>query len=427
MKISKKIILFALVVLFLGLSFGRISSTALTPLFQVSVSPELPTAGDRVTVSVLPLNFSATSTSFTWYHDGIQLISESGTGRNNLVFGTDPKTNEAMTIRVVVGKTPDFVPAEETVTIYTLPNARRQEEVLTSIANDFTLRVSNSSPNPGETVNFEVISYAFDRNNVSYEWRVNGVIQRESSGRGRFSLAVPAGKDGERKTVSVSVVTMGGEALVKRATIQSTHVALYWWADTAIPYWYKGKALPSRNAQVTVFAFPNNRNSSSLNFQWSFNDAINAQSSGIGKQVFTFPLNFTVNESIEVQVSDVSGALNKKKAIDIEPREPIARIYETRVLRGAVYEKTIKTADAVSGETETFVAFPFYFTPGKPATLSYSWLFNGETISGTFTKPWLFVLKSNPGEFSQNTLAVDVADPVKNGVRTSSSIQVNFR
>lgn len=403
------------------------AAAAQIPLFSLQVSPEVPTAGQRVTVSVVPQNFTATSTNFVWFRDDVKLASASGSGRAALIINTSPDDPELIRVKVSVGGLPDFEPTEQTITIYTLPNIAREEERIADIGSDYTLKVSNQSPEPGETVNFEVVTFAFDRAASSYQWFVNSVEQRTAAGRGQYAFALVAGSEGQRKTVEVSVTLPNGKIRSKNVAIQSGHIALYWWTDTQAPYWYKGKALPALGGHVRAMALVNGRDGSPLNYLWNFNDSVATPSSGVGKSTYDFPLNFPVAEKIEIQLSDLSGDFRKTKSFSVTPGLPEAAVYETRAGRGVIFEKRLGRVDAEAGEILNFTAFPFFFTSDKLPDLNYSWMINGQKIAGIFTKPWKFTLKSNPGEFSQNSLNVEISEPAKNGRRASAALQINFR
>ncbi|MBI4132740.1 MAG: hypothetical protein HY473_01400 [Candidatus Sungbacteria bacterium] len=396
-------------------------------LFSLSVAPELPVAGDTVTVSVVPANFSATTTMYTWSRDGLPVSGAGGLGRSALSISTDANQSQIIQVRVAVDPGAGFSPAEQSTTIYTLPSPSQQQEVLSALQSEFTLRASDTNPAPGETVTVEVVTFAFDKDAASYQWYVNGALQRSSSGRAQSRLSVAAGSEGEVKTVRVEVRTGSGEFRTKSVTLRPTSVAVYWWAETLVPYWYKGKALPSLNSRVNVIALPSVPSPSLLTYRWEFNGGLIPQSSGLGKSTFSFGLNLPVEERVSVTLKDALGTLIKTAEVNVKPVSPTVGIYAVQPLRGIVYENRLTDFSAPSGNSYDFLAVPFFFAREREQQLGYTWTLDGDAIVGTFAKPWLFTLTSNAGEVSLSRLGVAVTDLIKAGERASASFEASLR
>lgn len=412
----------------LALSLTRLATAAEAPVFELKVSPEAPTAGDQVTFSVEPQNFAATSTYYAWFRDDIKLVSMSGLGRSSLVLTTDPEKPELIKIKVTVGKLPDFEPSEKTATVYTLPNIARAEEALASIASDFTLKVSNPNPDPGEIVNFEVVTFAFERAAASYEWYVNGARQKEVSGRGRYQASFPSGKDGEVKTVRVTVTTPSGSQRTKSLTVRTLSASIYWWTETSVPYWYRGKALPTLNSRVTITALPSQQNPRDISYQWQFNGSNVPRASGPGRSTFTFTMALPVEEKIDAVLKNASGTLAKSVATTIKPVLPTVNVYQSHPLQGILSSEALTSIRRPAGESLNFLAVPFFFPAESVNRLRYLWTLNGQTITGEFEKPWLFTLRSKTGETSANNLDVEVSDPDARGQqKVPASLRVNLQ
>lgn len=399
----------------------------LAPSFYLSSSPGVPIAGNPVTLTVAPQNFEAASTTFTWFRDGVVLPAASGPGKRTIVITTDPDESETTTIRVVADPGPGFLVGDATLVISTLPNPEVLEEARRSAAADFTLEVSDPSPAPRTPIEVRVVTFAFDRGLASYRWTVNGVVQTQSSGRGRSILALQAGREGEATTIGVVVSTPSGEVRQKSIVIRPVSSPLYWWADTGVPYWYRGKALPTVNSRVTVLAVPNAALTDGLAYRWRFNDNAVPASSGAGRNTFSFALTLPVSETASVVITDADGTLSKTAEVAIEPVDHGAGIYEVRPLRGIVFERELRSFAGAAGEPYDFIAVPFFFPREREKGLEYRWALNGEVIGGEVREPWLFTLESTGGETSANQLRVEVADPQRTGERTSASFQANLR
>lgn len=424
MKIAA-IIAFGVAAGLVGFGYPVFSQTA--PVFLLQSSPELPVAGDEVIITATPLNFEVSSTTFAWFRDGVALAASSGLGRSTTTIFTDPTQNGVIEIKVRADPGPEFMPQEGSIAIYTLPGPAQQEETLRNISSDFTLEASDINPSPGDNVEIRVVTFAFDKNDANYQWYVNGAFQKESSGRGHTRLRISSGAEGAIKTVRVDVTTPAGDARSKSITIETVSAPLYWWADTAIPYWYKGKALPALNSRVTVAALPGARSPNQLSYQWKFNDGVIPNASGFGKETFSFTLSLPIEEEISVIIKDVAGSFSKTAAVGVGPVSPNVGIYEVRPLRGIVYEKQLTEFSASAGDSYDFEAVPFFFAKTTEKKLNYRWSFNNQEISGVFDQPQLFTLKSKSGETSSSRIEIEVFDRNKDGERTFASFQADLR
>lgn len=397
------------------------------PDFSLIVSPPLPTAGERVTVSVLASNFEVASTTFTWFRDDAPLAAASGLGRSSLTMATDPDTAGAIEVRVEANPGAGFARATGRVTVLTLPGTGQTEKAASGLASDFTFEVSPQSPDAGETVSAEVVTFAFDRAAAAYQWYVNGALQRGDSGRGRFRFTFAAGPEGTSRIIRVDLTTPAGEVRSNSASVETASVPLYWWADTTVPHWYRGKALPTRGARVTVLALPAGRNASDLTYQWRLNDDVMSASSGVGRQTFAARLEFPVEERITLTVRDPAGGLAKSVAITVRPTQPLVGIYEMRPARGIIFERQLSSFSAPSGEPYDFAAVPFFFARERATNLRYLWRLDNEAIGGEFARPWLFTVESDAGQTAQGRLDVDILDPARAGVRAAAGLEATFR
>lgn len=402
----------------------RPSASQTVPNFSLITTPDLPYAGDRVTVTALPANFSASSTVFTWFRDDIELVALSGRNRSSISIATDPTRQETIRIRVNANPGVGFTPDSGSILIHTFPNPDQQEGIAGNLGTDFTLDASSVSPENGEPVEIRVTTFAFDKQAASFQWYVAGVLDRAQSGRGQSRFVLSAPPEGASRTVRVDVTIPGSGTRSKSITIQTTSIPFYWWTDTAVPYWYKGKALPSFGSRVTALALPTGQNTAELSYQWRINGAAVPRLSGIGRQSFTFGFQFPVKEQIGVRIQNIAGTFDKSVAIGIAPVRPRVAIYEVRPLRGTMYERELLEFGARAGEPYDFLAIPFFFP--RQAALAYTWLLNGTAITGEFDQPWRFTLTSNAGTAYRNQLDVEVKTAAQGGERAAATLQANL-
>src|SRR3989344_1687825 len=405
----------------LAAGLGAYAETA--PVFFLFVTPSpAPQAGTVVTISVTTPNFPIATATYTWYRDGARLESASGVGRSSVEIATDAAKTESIIVAVDVAPGTGFSTLRSSMVIQTVPSQEQLKKQLEDIESSFSVAFRPEAPNPNEAVDVEVTSFAFDRELASYRWFVDGVLQRDESGKGRWFLSLPGIAEGTSQTIRAEVTTPLGVTRSQSITLAPVTTALYWWTNTLVPPWYKGKALPTSGAQVTLLALPNVRNTSSIRYRWEFHNAPDQKASGIGKATYSFPISYTLPETLEIAMDDVSGgAFQKTTSITVEPVRPSVGIYELRPRRGALTARYADAVAAAAGGTLEFIAIPFFFPFGSDRYLRYEWTSNRKMLVGEPPDPWHFILKSIAGEESNNRLSIEIRDTRTNGEAASAS------
>ncbi|GEM_PF-2345652 len=409
-------------------SMGMLHATAQTtpttvPLFHVTIDPELSYSGTPVTVTIVPENFSVSTTSFSWFRNNTKLGS-SGMGKNKITLTTDPAPSALTQLRVDIDPGSGFSPATQTISIETLRPFTFPTSQNDAIKSDFNLEVTSANPDPGETVTVSVVTYSFDKQFAMYRWYINDKFESGASGKGRFNFQLRAGRDEEITTIRVDVVTPDGLSNSKSVVIQVTSAPLYWWADTNTPYWYRGKALPSLGSNVHVIVLPNT--TSPLSYRWEFNNNFIQQASGVDRPSFTYKATFPVKEHIRVLMSSPHKDFSKQAEIEIEPSSAMVSIYKVQPLQGVMFEHALGELVDEAGSPFDFLAIPFFFSRERIPDLAYTWTLNGKIFSEKYDTPWLFTLTSNPGETSSNSLSVQIKDQAQNGREASQTATIKL-
>ncbi len=127
-------------------------------------------------------------------------------------------------------------------------------DLFSSIQNDLSIYPSPRYPKANESVEIFIESYTTNLDQSSMDWRIDGKTDRR--GVGIKSIIVPAGNVGSKKTISVTVATKEGRIFEQNVTISISEVEILWEADTYTPPFYKGKALYSPDAPLSLLAIP---------------------------------------------------------------------------------------------------------------------------------------------------------------------------
>ncbi|OHA08364.1 MAG: hypothetical protein A3A44_03100 [Candidatus Sungbacteria bacterium RIFCSPLOWO2_01_FULL_60_25] len=418
----------AILALFLSFLAGAApAQSATATIFSLVATPPAAIAGDAIVISVIGANFDAAQAVYTWLRDGSPIASASGVGRSTYTVATNPEKTETISIAVEVSPGAGVNPLRSSITVRTLPTPEQAKKALDDVRSNFSLEADPPTPDPGQSTIVKVVTVAFNAGGANYQWYVNGVFQKEASGRGNSEFSFIAGRENEAKTIRVDLTTPEGITRSRSVTIRPSMTAYYWWTDTRVPFWYKGKALPSSSSRISIAAMARSGSASAATYQWDLNAYPVAKASGAGKSVFTFSASMQVEERIYVTVLNPLAALSKNATIAVPIVPTKVGLYAVHPRQGVRMEKQIRQADAAAGETLEFVAAPFFFPAESDRFLRYEWQLNRDALPGAPPDPWHFILRSNAGETGQNRLLVEVHDSRRDGQSAISFLNAVFR
>ena len=255
-------------------------------------------------------------------------------------------------------------------------------------ADPLRMLVSPEVPGPNTSVRMEVQGIGTFLGNATITWRQNGAVVKTGVGERVYSLTTGALGSVTRVSVTVNSATEG--LLTREQTFIPSAINLVWEADTYTPPLYRGKALYTPGAQVTVTAFPqvvaNGRtiSANNLSFQWERNGNPAPQLSGQGRSTFTFTGNqLRTSESVGVDVY-FGGALVGRGSITISAVTPRIVLYPRDPLRGILYDQALPSAISLTSREITLQAEPFFFSRSSLAngSLTYQWELNNRSTTG---------------------------------------------
>lgn len=395
------------------------TSTSTPQTLILLAAPEFVFAGNAVTITASG-SFDPIMARFDWFQDGVPLTVLSGVGRSSITLTTPDQG--ALNVGVVAAPS-GGLPLREAITITPLPNPQK---TLNDLKSDFTLEASATNPDPDTAITVAVQSFTFDKARAKYSWFVNGTLQIEASGVGRPEFSLSSGREGTAKTVRVDVTTPSGISRSQTLTIRPVRAVLYWWSDTQVPYWYKGKALPSIGSRLSIFAAPAAVESAQLDYRWELDVNLQPQASGLGKSVFAFKVAVPFDITVEAAMKNLTGTFAKTAGARIRPVDPIMLIYAVRPPRGIVSERSLRTFTAPSGDPYEFIAAPFFLPFAGERTLAYTWNLNGKDIAGEPPDPWRFILTSNPNTSALDQLSVAVESSTQPAQQAVGNITIDL-
>jgi len=403
------------------------------PSFNINIEPLPIFAGDTAVVTVVPNNFSVSSTTFQWYINDTFNKSVSGLGKDSIVIKTASDKQEIITIKVVVDPGPGFEKIQRQSLVVSIPPFRSTEQISQEVAKfkaDFKILAFPPDPSPGQTIHLNIQAVGFNVDTAKIQWFLND--KSMLSGIGEKSFDLETGKLGESYRVRVNITLPEGTTNSQSLTIRVNDLSYYWWTDAITPQWYKGKALPSIHSKVTILALPEITGipANNLIYKWLFNDGPVVNKSGFGKSTYVFSPQFQgITENITVRAENMSGAIKKEKTVSISAVTPKVQFYQIKPLEGIDFSKNIDFLEAAPASILDFIAELFFFPPTAESDLSYQWQLGSRNVpSKEPASPNILSVRSESGSVPEQFIQLNVENKkIRNGGTVSSSFRLRYR
>ncbi|TSC69347.1 MAG: hypothetical protein G01um101466_71 [Parcubacteria group bacterium Gr01-1014_66] len=286
------------------------------------------------------------------------------------------------------------------------------------VPNTFSLNAAPETPGAGETVVITASTPTTDENTLIFTWTIDGITRNDLSGQGKNRITLIAGKIGVITRISVRARRVSNQEFASASlTIRPANLSLVWHAQTLIPRWYQGKALPSARAIVRVSAIPEfvvshvSLKPESLIYRWSFDDEEQVLA-GVGEQVLTIRTKDFADSShdIRVVVEDVNKQIRKEAQIFLTTTEPEGNIYLKTPSGGVEFRRSITRFSPYANSSMLDFQFePFFFPVATRKALSYQWQTGQAAVSGSPQNPYLLTIQT-AGQSGSIPISVTVND-----------------
>lgn len=280
-----------------------------------------------------------------------------------------------------------------------------------------SLSATPFSPNPQEKFTVKAQIPSANANATNFSWTVSGRARSDLSGRGKHTIELTAGEAGSAIRIDVRATPPGGDTETASLTVYVSDLALVWRADTYVPRWYKGKALPSSNSEIIVTALPKISlvgsiiRPENLIYQWSIDDTERALS-GVGANVFRFKTDAFSGHLrwIRVVIEDTQKRIRKTGELLIAPQNPRAVIYASSPLGGIEPRSVVSNFSVVKDALVDLLAEPFFFAGKSKREFSFSWNVGGSDTGGTPENPYILSVDTRETRSSNIPISVTVDD-----------------
>lgn len=239
-----------------------------------------------------------------------------------------------------------------------------------------TITLSPTRPRPYDTVTISVTSSLINLPASVVTISVDGV----EVGEGDRTAVVKMGGPGTSRTIRTTA-EFNGQTFTDQITVAPAEVALILEANSTSHPFYDGAQLVPSKGTVRLVAIPDFRSApatripaSELVYTWKIGNKTLTDQSGIGKSTLTAtaPVRYRDAE-VSVTVATRAGTLVASDSVTVSPVDPYVRIYQDDPLADAWFSRALSGTFSLSGDEETFVVVPYFFS----SVPTFEWILNG--------------------------------------------------
>lgn len=261
-------------------------------------------------------------------------------------------------------------------------------QTYSGFSGNITLTVTPEFPRAHEEVTVTVQGFSVDLDRAEVSWVLNGALKKKAVGARSFSFTT--GALGQTSSLEIIVVSPSQGLFKGQIAVRPAEVDILWEADTYIPPFYRGKALPSSRSSIRLSAVPFLAGGNgvllkpaSLVYSWEQDGKKLTAASGFGKQTVFLEGPRLYQESIvSVEVSSLDGSITAKKTIFFDPTTPLVAFYEKHPLRGIVRNQTLSANYLLQKDEFSLRAEPYFFPLAayKNRALEFEWTVNTQKV-----------------------------------------------
>jgi hypothetical protein len=261
---------------------------------------------------------------------------------------------------------------------------------------DIQLVVNPEFPHPNELVTVSLDDYHLDTTGASIAWFVNEIEQKEY--RNTRTLSVTTGAIGKKTTVRVALSKANAQTLAKSITLTPSVIDIILEANTYIPQFYKGRALPSTESAMRAIAIvhDNTHNlESTYSYKWTLGSTVLLGGQVKGKYALDLAMPHYDSNYLTVEVFDANGTTVGSNTLVLKATEPELHFYDESPLRG-LSEREIQSPFQLIGDEITIYSEPYFMNiVGSSATTE--WKVNNTVTEANPNAPNSITLRHQGG------------------------------
>lgn len=252
------------------------------------------------------------------------------------------------------------------------------------------LIIEPENPAPRQSAEAKIQSFTTDLDRADISWFIDGDLVKR--GTGVKNITFDTSPVGSKTDILVVARPVDGGTLQDQIVLRPVDLHLTFEADTYVPAFYKGKALPTVGANIRVnalstFIGANGKkiDRENLIYTWRQDGNLLNSQSRFGKDSVLIksprlPGNAT---TIRLEATSLDQQLRGAASLVVQAVNPRLVLYENNPLLGIYYNSAVTNTLALEGEEIVVAAHPFFASAKKRSApeLVYAWTLNGEKIT----------------------------------------------
>lgn len=292
--------------------------------------------------------------------------------------------------------------------------------------NPSVLSLSPRYPEPNEEVTAKLNDYSINTNGAKIRWFVDGREVPEAENL--RSLNFHSGALGDTVEVIAITTLPNGSVLRAQSSVTPIRLDMLIEADSRVPSFYKGRAIPTSGGMVQVTALPftgTDHSPESFSYTWKIGSEVQGGGSHFGKNTTSFTAGFEKEILVSVNVIDIDGSLVTSESIYVPLADPEMYFYVVNPLRG-ISEIAMNNNFIFLGEEIKVRAEPYFIDNALFLENPHQeWKLNRKAIQNPSTDQQEITLRRS-GDSGSFSLEFHVRNLKRLLQGIKESVQINF-
>ncbi|QQR64721.1 hypothetical protein IPH92_04130 [Candidatus Kaiserbacteria bacterium] len=254
-------------------------------------------------------------------------------------------------------------------------------QVPSFIGSSIYLESKPQYPEPQSTATVSLNDYSVNTFGATINWFVNGVEQ--VGAKNNRSITVPTREIGSQEVVKAVLSYTNAPSQTATLTLTPIVIDIILEADTYVPSFYKGRALPSQESRVRAIALVHDAKGGikgNYVYKWSAGSTVLLGGPVKGKFILEYAMPRYSDNELTVEVLNTEGTTLGKKTILLNPEETQLHFYEYSSLRG-LSERTVANPFSLISEETTLYGEPYFMnTRINTAEADFTWTLDNNAV-----------------------------------------------
>ncbi len=263
-----------------------------------------------------------------------------------------------------------------------------------AIDQNFSIKTSPAIPEPNSEVTVELDAYAYDTVGATINWFIDG--QENTNVKNQYNFKLNTKAIGQATEIKVVATMPSGKTLTKTILLKPARVDVVIEANTLVPSFYQGRALPTIGSTIRVIATPYTGESTAakdFTYAWKHDNQVLFGGPVKGKQVAEIEVGQGLEQIITVDVINKNGVTVARKSVVLPLHKPEVVFYEENPLRGAS-QIAINNSYYLTSDEVTLRAEPYYMDKNIFSSQPLiEWTLNNRKISNQSQDPQYLTLQ----------------------------------